>query len=528
MTEAGKRDDGDDEPVGPTEGTVIAGKYRLERLIARGGMGAVWEGCDEALERPVAVKFMAPTIAASKSLRARFLREAKAAAQLRTSHVVQIFEHGVHDKLPFIVMELLEGEELHQKLKRERRIPLVTAAKIVTQTAKALRRAHAKGIIHRDLKPQNIFLARQDDEEIVKILDFGIAKNVAPDSNGDTTKTGQVLGSPNYMSSEQARGFKDVDHRTDLWSLGVIIFRMVTGKPAFRGEAAGDVIVKICTDTLPVASQVATDLPVAIDRFLEKALDRDRDGRFQSATELAEAFVETVRLCGNVAWADTSGRDADNLSQPGEWTPVSGIATDPGSLDSLASMPGATPSGSGVASTPGASQPGLPSDPEPSEPSLRGQADSLPGGTPLPGGGTPGSLSAPAVVAVPEQPPGRRSKLVLGGGAAAVLLIVVGAWALSGGESASSGPSDGAAPAASAPAPPSADAPQPPATVAADPADTASAAGDEAPGGAPPGVEPSASATSAPSTPPVAAKPPPPRPPRPKPTATKTKRNWGY
>jgi len=527
-----------EEPEGPEEGTIVAGKYELERLIARGGMGAVWEGRDMELERPVAVKFMASAIASSKSLRARFLREAQAAAQLRTSHVVQIYEHGLHEKTPFIVMELLEGEELHQRLKRERRIPLVTAARIVTQTAKALRRAHAKGIIHRDLKPANIFLATDDDEEIVKILDFGIAKNIKRDSDGDTTRTGQVLGSPNYMSPEQARGFKEIDHRTDLWSLGVIIYRMVTGKPAFKGEAAGDVIVKICTDPLPVASQVATDLPVAIDQFLHKALARDPDARFQSATELAEAFVETVRACGSVAWANASGRDADSLSQPGDWTPVSGVGTDPGSFDSLASMPGAASiSGPGGLPTPTSSQPGISSEPGPSSPGLdlAGEGGTPAELTPAPMGSSPDSLSQAAMLAMTDPPAGGRSKrwLGLGAGAAALILVVAGAWALSSSETTPAAPADTSANDAPPTAAASHEEPTPPAAVTTDPTGAGGATASSEPvGGGPPEALPTSSASSPPSAPPVAAKPPPkpPRPPKPppKPTATKTKRNWGY
>ncbi|MBI4703498.1 MAG: serine/threonine protein kinase [Deltaproteobacteria bacterium] len=273
-------------------GAVIASKYRLDRLLARGGMGSVWVAWDQVLERPVAVKFMHPQVAASATLRERFNREAKAAARLRSPYVVQIFDHGVEDDTPYIVMELLEGEELQDRLKRQGRLSLGEATPIFMQAAKALQVAHRAGIVHRDLKPQNIFLARSDDgDEAVRILDFGIAKTLEAAGGSDATKTGDVFGTPYYMSPEQARGFKSIDQRSDLWSLAVIMYRSLTGKRAFDGESAGDIIVKICTEVVPPPSGRALGLPRAVDAFFERALARNPDERFQSAQEMAEAFL---------------------------------------------------------------------------------------------------------------------------------------------------------------------------------------------------------------------------------------------
>jgi serine/threonine protein kinase len=270
------------------ERTVIAGKYRLERELASGGMGAVWVARHLQLDEAVAVKFMSATIPQLADARSRFAREARAAARLRSPHVVQVLDHGVDADVPYIVMELLEGEHLGDRLKRQRRLPLRVAATIAAQVGKALGRAHRAGIVHRDLKPANVFLARLDDEEIVKILDFGIAKSLH-DEGAEVTGSDVLLGSPQYMSPEQARGSRRTDHRADLWSLGAILYRAVTGVPAFDGVSAVDVIVHICTGPIPVASKVAPDLPPAIDAFFLRALARDPEDRFASAREMTEA-----------------------------------------------------------------------------------------------------------------------------------------------------------------------------------------------------------------------------------------------
>ncbi|MEJ7729111.1 MAG: serine/threonine-protein kinase [Polyangiaceae bacterium] len=270
----------------PAVGRIVAGKYRLERMIARGGMGSVWSAHHLQLDMPVAVKFMDPGLAAAPDARARFEREAKAAAQLRTPHVVQIHDHGLDKTQPYIVMELLQGEDLGARLRRTPRLGLPETVTIFAQAAKALRLAHEAGIIHRDLKPGNIFLARSDDDEVVKLLDFGVAKAVT-NLLEETTRTGELLGSPGYMSPEQARGYKQIDARSDLWSMGVILFRMLTGVKPFTGQSLGDVIVKICVEPIPTPRQYAPDLPPSIDRFFLKALARDPARRFQSAREMA-------------------------------------------------------------------------------------------------------------------------------------------------------------------------------------------------------------------------------------------------
>jgi serine/threonine-protein kinase len=270
------------------ERTVIAGKYRLEYALAAGGMGAVWVARHLMLDEDVAVKFMSPSLLATPEARARFAREAHAAARLRSPHVVQILDYGVDDDVPYLVMELLAGEHLGERIVREGRLPLREVVWMTEQVARALMRAHRAGIVHRDLKPANIFLSRVDEEEIVKLLDFGIAKQLGA---VDATQADVLVGSPQYMSPEQARGARDLDHRADLWSLAVILFRALTGAPAFEGETAIDVILQICTGPVPSALRVAPDLAPELDAFFRRALDRDPARRFGSARELADELA---------------------------------------------------------------------------------------------------------------------------------------------------------------------------------------------------------------------------------------------
>jgi eukaryotic-like serine/threonine-protein kinase len=283
-------------------GTVIAGGYRLERLLARGGMGSVWVARHLRLDVDVAIKFMTTEYAASSEARARFEREAKASAQLKSPNVVQVHDYGVEGETPYIVMELLEGEDLNARLERVGRLSLQATYTIIDQVCKALRRSHEVGLVHRDLKPANIFLTTHLGEEIVKVLDFGIAKAISvsgPVQAGKATRTGTLIGSPHYMSPEQIRRSKQVDHRSDLWSLGVITFQCLTGRLPFSGEEFAEVLVEVCSDPIPPPSSFAPDLPSDVDRFIERALTRDIDQRFQSARELAEA-LQAIAAPGTV------------------------------------------------------------------------------------------------------------------------------------------------------------------------------------------------------------------------------------
>ncbi len=293
-------------------GRVIACKYQLERPLAKGGMGSIWVARHLQLDTSVAIKFIEPGPGDVTEARGRFEREAKAAAQLQGPHLVHIYDYGVEDDTPYMVMERLEGEDLSTRLKRETRLSLPAVDDIVRQVARVLKRAQEAGIVHRDLKPGNIFLVRGgDDDEIVKVLDFGVAKIRKPLSSEEMTKSGTLLGSPRYMSPEQARGVKSIDHRSDLWSLAVIAFRAVTGELPFQGNEIGDVLIKICTERVPAPSALVPGLSPAIDRFFERAFERDPDKRFQSAGQLARAFTAAV---GHSAIADPETDDPSNSS----------------------------------------------------------------------------------------------------------------------------------------------------------------------------------------------------------------------
>jgi serine/threonine-protein kinase len=270
----------------PVKRTIIAGKYTLDRKLGQGSMGTVWAAEHLILRSQVAVKLIDPQIASDADALARFLREARAAASLRSPHVVQILDHGVDEGSPYIVMELLEGESLGERLQRRGALPAVEVAEILVQVARAVAKAHEMGIVHRDLKPDNIFIVHNDDADLAKVLDFGIAKetgaNVGLSSPG--TRSGALMGTPVYMSPEQAEGTKQVDFRSDLWSLGVIAYECLLGRRPFESEAIGSLVLDICTRPLPIPSRIGA-APPGFDAWFARACARDPAARFSSAKE---------------------------------------------------------------------------------------------------------------------------------------------------------------------------------------------------------------------------------------------------
>jgi eukaryotic-like serine/threonine-protein kinase len=276
-------------------GSIVSGRYRLERPLAQGAMGCVWVAHHLQLDVDVAIKLMAPGFAESDEARIRFEREAKASALLKVPNAVHVYDYGIEAGSPYLVMELLEGEDLAARLKRQGRLSLAATLAVLEPIGKALRRARELGLVHRDLKPGNIFLARSGDEEIVKVVDFGIAKAAASlGLDAHATRTGSLLGSPRYMSPEQVRRSNHIDHRSDLWAVGVIAFECTTGQVPFPGDEIGEVLVDVCTAPIPRASSIAPDLGPDVDLFFDHALMRDPDKRFQSAQELVEAFAALV------------------------------------------------------------------------------------------------------------------------------------------------------------------------------------------------------------------------------------------
>jgi serine/threonine-protein kinase len=294
---------------------VLSGKYRLERELGRGGMGSVWLAEHLTLRSPVAIKLIDPGIAENPEALSRFLREAQAAASLRSPHVVQILDHGVDGGVPFIVMELLEGESLAARIERSGRLSPAETALIMTQVARAITRAHEAGIIHRDLKPDNIYLVQNDEEEVAKVLDFGVAKasSHGMGAASGATRTGSVLGTPYYMSPEQAEGAKNIDGRSDLWSLGVIAWECLLGSRPFDAETLGGLLLAICARDMPVPS-TAGPVPPGFDAWFARACSRNVTSRFSTAKELA---AELRLICsGASAHADYATGPVSNGHGP--------------------------------------------------------------------------------------------------------------------------------------------------------------------------------------------------------------------
>jgi serine/threonine-protein kinase len=281
----------------PLLGKTVAGKYRVEALLGRGGMGAVYEATHLAINKRVALKFLYRDSAHDLDAVLRFQREAEAASAVESEHIVQIFDSGAsEDGLPFLVMELLRGEDLRTRLRRLGSLDVAEVLTIGIQVARALRRAHAAGIVHRDLKPDNIFLCARDDGALcVKLVDFGISKVSRKTATADTlTRRGMVLGTAFYMSPEQAQAARDVDGRADLFSLGAILFEALTGQPPHTGTVYEAILIAICTKDAPDVRTLAPHVPEPLARLVARALERDRDARYASADALLAAFGELV------------------------------------------------------------------------------------------------------------------------------------------------------------------------------------------------------------------------------------------
>ena len=266
-------------------GTLVAEKYLLVRVIGRGGMGAVWAAQNVRTEREVALKLITDE---NQDFRERLLREARACGRIAHRNVIEIYDVGeTASGAPFLVMPLLSGEPLSRRLRRERALPPPIAAQIATEIARALSAAHAAGIVHRDLKPANIYLHQEPgaDVLVVKVLDFGISKVVTADST--TTTTGTILGSPAYMSPEQAKGERYVDHRSDLWSVGVTLFEMLTGRRPFQGESMFTVVAQVLDGPVPHVLQYAPHIDPHLADVAARCMQRDVLARIQTADEIA-------------------------------------------------------------------------------------------------------------------------------------------------------------------------------------------------------------------------------------------------
>jgi eukaryotic-like serine/threonine-protein kinase len=277
---------------------ILDGKYRLVRQLVEGGMGSVWFAEHLSLHSPIAVKLIAKEIADTEEGLQRFLREARTAASIRSPHVVQILDYGVDLGTPYIVMELLDGESLAQRLERLGQLTPAEVERIIWQVSRAVGRAHDAGIVHRDLKPANIFIIDNDDEEVVKLLDFGIAKASADafsTSIASNTRTGTFVGTPFYVSPEQAEGVKEIDHRSDIWSMGVIAYECLLGCVPFTGETFGSLVLSICSRPLPIPSKLGP-VPAGFDAWFSTACARAPEERFPSARDAATELRTALEI----------------------------------------------------------------------------------------------------------------------------------------------------------------------------------------------------------------------------------------
>jgi eukaryotic-like serine/threonine-protein kinase len=299
---ATKRDAAGDLPTettrfDPVPGTVVDGKYRVEKILGEGGMGLVVAAINLGLEQEVAIKFLLPSAMRNKIAVERFLREAKVAAKVRSDYVARVFDVGTTEEggVPYIVMEHLEGCDLGKLIDREGALPMDEACEMALQACEALAEVHAAGIVHRDLKPSNLFVTRRaDGSPAVKLLDFGISKLTFGGDDGvdpALTQTATIMGSPSYMSPEQLKSTKEVDHRADVWSLGAVLYEAITGKPAFRGESLPQVCAMIASEDPALPSSRREGIPMDIERVLLGALEKNPDKRTTLA-ELARAMAK--------------------------------------------------------------------------------------------------------------------------------------------------------------------------------------------------------------------------------------------
>ncbi|HKO47804.1 MAG TPA: serine/threonine-protein kinase [Polyangiaceae bacterium] len=273
-------------------GTLIAERYRVLRKIGEGGMGLLYACMDTVLSREVAVKLMRRSLAVEPLIAERLMREAMLAAQLRR-HVAQVFDCGMLETgEPYIVMELLNGRDMYAVMRESGPVTPAELSVVMLQVCDGLAEAHAKGIIHRDLKPENLFCATEPDGRVViKIVDFGVSKQVSGRRMRAQTNPGESVGSPQYMSPEQITAPSEVDARTDIWSLGVVMYELLTGALPFRGAGTAQICAAVLTEAVPPISEYRNDVPPALEFIIRRCLEKDRARRFDGVSQLSAALA---------------------------------------------------------------------------------------------------------------------------------------------------------------------------------------------------------------------------------------------
>ncbi len=302
--------------------TAVDGTFHIERLLGRGGMGTVYLAREPALDRLVAIKVLPPDRAQSSDLRERFRREARTAAQLSHPNIVPLLTFGEDDGLIYFVMGYVEGETLSARVQREGRLDVGEAVRVLSELAQALSYAHSRGVVHRDVKPDNVLL--EQPKGVVRLTDFGIAKQKAAASS--LTAEGAVIGTPLYMSPEQASGRTDVDARTDIYSLGALAFTLFTGRPPFEGRSASDIMSQHLTRDVPRLRDRAPGIPAAIDEAVRRCLAKEPSARWRDPVD----FSSALSAAGDSWWGALMRRarpSASSLSPPAP--SVTGSASTP-------------------------------------------------------------------------------------------------------------------------------------------------------------------------------------------------------
>lgn len=274
-------------------GEVIAGKYRVERVLGEGGMGVVVAAHHLQLDEKVAIKFLLPGALTSTEVVSRFVREARAAVKIKSQHVARVIDVSqLEDGSPYMVMEYLDGMDLSEWLEKRGPLAVAQAVDFVLQACDALAQAHVLGIVHRDLKPANLFRVKSPDgSDLIKVLDFGISKMQSQEGSHSLTRTNALMGSPFYMSPEQLMASKTVDARSDIWSIGIILFELLAGRPPFHAEAITELAIKIANEPPPALSGNRPDVPKGVVDAIAKCLEKQREARFADVGELATALA---------------------------------------------------------------------------------------------------------------------------------------------------------------------------------------------------------------------------------------------
>ncbi|HEX7668187.1 MAG TPA: serine/threonine-protein kinase, partial [Polyangiaceae bacterium] len=320
-----------------TPGTVLAGKYRVDRVLGEGGMGIVVLATDEQLERRVAIKFLLPEYTQHPEAAQRFLREARACVKIQSEHVARVIDVGTLETgSPYMVMEYLQGRDLSAVIEEGPPLAVEDAVAHVLEACDAIAEAHSVGIVHRDLKPANLFLANQPDGSTrIKVLDFGISKATMTTATGGVdhslTRTSSMMGSPLYMSPEQMKSAKNVDPRTDVWALGVILYELLTGKPPFYAESIPELSAKVLLEEPVSIRSLRADVPEALEAVVKRALSKDTASRYPTVADLAGALAQfgPARTRANVERASKVLKISGHALTPAPLVPLS-VKTDPG------------------------------------------------------------------------------------------------------------------------------------------------------------------------------------------------------